>query len=352
MSKGNTMPSHVVALLFYLLLTVGVSADTNSSNTSFQDYIDEKQKIISQKVVDWSYSIDNGLSRWIYNADDKVYCDEQKKILDEYFFEENENSIDEFFKNEKFLDETEKRFVRVQFGAIFQSKESTEHMFKIRVQIPLSKTKKNIQLFIDNTEQDYFTDEASDNTKKAPDIGVSYSSLEYYGIKSKYSIVTNDLNVYIQARYSKAFKTSKWKIEPTQQFKYLIKDGWQEETNLYFDRTLEKSSLFRTTLNRRTRAHVDGMDYSLSFSYYRTAKRNTGLSLAQSFLGNTKFKTVDKPVSYSGISNYSTTVSWRQSIWRKWFIYEVQPAISFHRLYDYEPNYILRLNLEFYFGHI
>ena len=52
------------------------------------------------------------------------------------------------------------------------------------------------------------------------------------------------------------------------------------------------------------------------------------------------------------LGNYQTTVGWRQSIWRKWFIYELQPAISFHRQYDYEPNYMLRLNLNFYFGNI
>jgi hypothetical protein len=94
------------------------------------------------------------------------------------------------------------------------------------------------------------------------------------------------------------------------------------------------------------------MDYGLGFTYYHTAKKNSGLSLSQSFWGNTKYRTVDKPESFSGISNYTTAVTWRKSIWRKWFVYEVQPAVSFHRQYDYEPNYTLQFNIELYFGNI
>ncbi|MCK4973755.1 MAG: hypothetical protein KAR81_00760, partial [Sulfurimonas sp.] len=131
-------------------------------------------------------------------------------------------------------------------------------------------------------------------------------------------------------------------------------------TNIYFDRALEKFSLFRTTLHRKTKASYSGMDYRVAFSYYYTPKKKTGLSLTQSFWGNTKYRyTIDGTTDpatlsepYGGISNYVTAFAWRQSIWRKWFAYELQPAISFHRQYDYEPNYMLRLNLEVYFGNI
>ncbi|MCW8953602.1 MAG: hypothetical protein OQK48_01525 [Sulfurimonas sp.] len=345
------MSLRMIAVLLCLFLISQAVADTNTTTQTFEEYIDEKQKKISEKVVDWSYNIDNGLSRWIYNADDEAYCEEQEKILNERFFEDSDISVDDFFKNEKFIEETEKRFVRVRFGADFQSKESTDFNYKIRVQIPLSKTKKNIKLFFDNVERDYFTGDASDE-EKTPDVGLSYFSPDYYKLKSKYSIGTSGLNGYLRARYSRAYLSGKWKIEPTQQFKYSIDDGWQEETNVYFDRALEESSLFRTTLHRKTRAHVDGMDYSLGFSYFFIQSKKSGLSLSQSFWGNTKYRTLDKPESYSGISNYSTTVGWRQSIWRKWFAYEIQPGVSFHRQYDYEPNYILKFYVDFYFGNI
>ncbi|MCF6310470.1 MAG: hypothetical protein L3J19_08400 [Sulfurimonas sp.] len=344
------MSLRIISFMLYLLFIANAVADTNAT---FQDYIDEKQKNISKKVVDWSYNIDQGLSRWIYNADDETYCEEKEDKLNDKLFEDKDDSIDEFFKSDKFIDETIKRFVSLRLYSNFQSKESTTFNYKIRLHVPLTKTTKNIQLFIDNVEEDYFTDTtANDNNEEPPNVGVSYFSEDYHKIKSKYSIGTRGLNPYVRARYYRVFESGKWTIEPAQQFKYSLKYEWQEETYLYFDRRLNESSLFRTALSRGTRANVDGMNYGLGFTYYHTAKRDAGLSLSQSFSGNTKYRTIDKPDSYSGISNYQTAASWRQSIWRKWFVYEVQPAISFHRQYDYEPNYILNFNVELYFGNI
>ncbi|MCK4875902.1 MAG: hypothetical protein KAS26_08660, partial [Sulfurimonas sp.] len=288
------MSLRVATLILYLLFVVDISADTNTAAQPSQNYIDKKQKDISKKVVEWSYNIDNGLSRWIYNAEDEIYCEEQEQILNEKLFENNENSIDEFFKNEKFIDETEKRFLRIRLGTNLQSKNSTSFNYKIRVHIPLTKTKKNIKLFIDNIKQDYSDDTIADDTEKTPGIGVSYFSPEYHKIKSKYSLGTRGLNPYVRARYSRVFKAGNWKIEPTQQFKYSIKYDWSEETNIYFDRALEKFSLFRTTLHRKTKASYSGMDYRVAFSYYYTPKKKTGLSLTQSFWGNTKYRyTID-----------------------------------------------------------
>ena len=355
------MPLRVVALALYLLFVVDVSADTNSTAQPFQDYIDEKQKIISQKVIKLFKSIDEGIGSWFISSDNNISCEEKEKRLNSGFFKEKENSIDEFFKSDKYIDETEKNFLRIRLGSLLQSKDSTSFDYKIRARIPLSRTKKNFNLFIDSIKQDYSDDTITDDdTEKTPEIGVNYFSPEYHKIKSKYSIGTRGLNPYIRARYSMVFEAGNWKIEPTQQFKYSIKYEGQEETNIYFDRALKEFSLFRFALHRKTQAHMDGFDYRVDFFYYYTPKKTTGLSLRQSFWGNSKYRyTIDNstdPVTlsepYSGISNYQTTVSWRQSIWRKWFAYEVQPAISFHRQYNYEPNYMLRLNLDFYFGNI
>jgi hypothetical protein len=99
------------------------------------------------------------------------------------------------------------------------------------------------------------------------------------------------------------------------------------------------------------------MDYALSAQYFRSTKKDTGFGFSQSFYGNTEYEyTTEKGVpspkikKYGGIHDYVTTVTWRANIWRKWFYYEVQPSVSFHKQYDYEPNYRIRFFLDFYFG--
>jgi len=190
-----------------------------------------------------------------------------------------------------------------------------------------------------------------------PDIGVHYFAAETYGVESRYSLGFGGIHPFISARYNIPIKTNEWQINPVQLFKYSTKDEFEEETNIYFDKQLEELSLFRIQLHRKTQSKIDGMDYGLLLQYYWNPKKDTGLRLSQSFLGNTKYQyIVDGSVepahteTYSGVNNYVTSFSWRENIWRKWFYYEVRPGVNFEKQYDYEPNYTIRLFLDFYFG--
>lgn len=345
------MSSRLISAFVFLFFTLNLSADTNSSSYSFETYIDDSQRAISKKIIKWSDGIDKTVGSWLSTSDENTACDG----------EEVQNSIDEFFQSEKFINETEKSYLRISVGSLLQSKDSTTFNYKISAQLPLSRTKRNYKLFIEDIEENYFDDTTSNTSENetAPNIGINYFTKEFHGIESKYSIGFRGLSAFIRARYGRNFKSGKWIIEPTQQFKYSTKYFAEEETNIYFDRKLDDLSLFRVSLHRKTMARYEGMDYRFAFSYYLTPKIYKGVSISQIFWGNTKFKyvigstipaTLSEP--FGGISNYVTSVGFRRSIWREWITYEVQPAISFHREYDYKVNYMLQLKLNFYFGSI
>lgn len=341
----------VIVLISYLFV-VFAQAEDNTTNQTMEEYIDEKQKVFSKKVVNFFDSVDQSISQ-LAKPEETMTCDELEEQLNNDFFKE-QGSIDAFFKSDKFIDETEASFVRLRLGSIFQTKESADFSYKIRAQIPLSRTKKSFQLFIDDVEKNYFQSTAPVETTKSTntEVGVRYLAPDYKDIKSKYSIGMSSLVGYARARYSKEFKFENWLIVPTQQFKYSLESDWSEETNIYFDRALEENSIFRTTLHRKTQAHIDGFDYALGLSYYLTLSNRKGFSFTQQFWGNSKYVCDEHPSRYDGISDYSSFLSWRQNIFRKWITYEVQPGISFHRQYDYEPNFVLRFYVDFYFGNI
>ncbi|OHE00309.1 MAG: hypothetical protein A2W82_07430 [Sulfurimonas sp. RIFCSPLOWO2_12_36_12] len=346
------MSLRIIVLALYFFLVINGVADDNATKQTYREYIDEKQKKFSKKVVNLFDSVDKGISGWIDDSDDNISCDEMQARLDDEFLR-NQNSIDQFFKSDKYIDETEASYLRIRLGSVFQSKESTEFNYKIRAQIPLSRTKRSFQLFIDDVEENYFDAATPTETaEKSTEVGVKYTPEVRYDIKSKYSIGISSLVAYAKARYSKDFIFEKWLIQPTQQFKYSLESDWSEETNIYFDRTLKENSIFRTTLHRKTQAHMDGFNYAAAFSYYLTLSKRKGFSVSQQFWGNTKYVCLEHPEQYNGISDYSTIASWRQNIFRKWITYEVQPGVSFHRQYDYDPNYMLRFYVDFYFGNI
>ncbi|MFA5234642.1 MAG: hypothetical protein WC390_09600 [Sulfurimonas sp.] len=340
----------LVALFFYTTFTLNASQDSNISEQTFPEYIDEKQKNFSKTVTKLFNNVDSGISGWMEDSDENMTCDEMALALDEEFFQD-QNSIDAFFKSDKFIDETEASFLRIRLSSLFQSKEAADFKYKIRAQIPLSRTKKSFQLFIDDIEKSYFDTATSTEIKEgSTGIGISYFAPMYKDIKSKYSIGISSLTPYARARYYKDFNAMGLVIQPSQQFKYSLESEWSEETNIYIDKHLETNSIFRTTLHRKTQSHVDGFDYALALSYYLTLSKRKGFSISQQFWGNSKYVCEVAPEPYNGISNYSTFASWRQNIFRKWITLEVQPGISFHRQYDYEPNYVIGFYVDFYFG--
>lgn len=337
-----------VILLFFVFLNTQSFA--KSAQHQELTFLDTAHESISETVIDISDSIDDGLN---YFAEER---DTTQVFIDD-------NSADSFFQNKKFLEETDNAYVRIRTNYLIQSKESTDHDINVRASVPLSKTRKSLKLFIESFDDDEMNEMTTQNANdmdfsSAPTVGVSYFSPKTYGIKSKYRLGIRNTQPYVQARYNKVYESGRWKIEPVQSFVYSTKNDFSEETNLYCDKNLGDRSLFRVQLQRGTQSHLDGMNYGLGLSYYRTIDNRTGLNFSQSFSGNTKYRHVTNDATtpatlsntYAGLNNYVTAVNWRQNVWKKWFYYEVRPSVNFARQYDYKANYSLLVNLDFYFG--
>ena len=353
--RGRMIFKSIIVLSLFLSFC---NAENNVTTQNESNYIDETHATLSKQVLEWSDEIDATICDWV--GDDETNTTTVEANVSDTILEDKVRTVDSFFQNNKYLDETDDAYIRVRVDSFFQSKASNDLNFRVRVQLPLSESKKRLKVFVDaltlDNAQNILKDDKEENSL-APDIGINYFAPERYGIESKYSLGFSGLNPFVKARYNIPFTFNEWLIDPIQLFKYSTDDEFEEETNIYFDKQVEESSLFRIQLHRKTQTKIDGMDYGLSFQYYWSPKKDTGLRLSQSFLGNTKHPYIlDKDIepqqtkTYGGISNYITSFSWRENIWRKWFYYQVQPSVNFDKQYDYEPNYSIRLFVDFYFG--
>ena len=270
-------------------------------------------------------------------------------------FEEEVDTVDKFFQNDKYLDRTNETFIRIRSENYFESKGSNDFGMQVRVQIPLSKTKKRFKIFVDDLTLDNVNGILQD-TSDTPDIGIHYFASRHT-ILSRYSIGFSGIDPFVKARFNMPIAIDHWLIDPIQTFRYSTDKKFEEETNIFFDRKIDKSSFFRILLHRKTQDEIEGMDYALSTQYFHTGEKDTGFSVSQSFYGNTKYvysteQGIPHPKlkKYGGIHDYVTSFSWRANIWRKWFYYEVRPSVSFHKQYDYEPNYRMSFFFDFYLG--
>lgn len=269
--------------------------------------------------------------------------------------EEEVDAVDRFFQNDKYLNQTEETYIRIRSENYFESKGSNDFGVNVRVQMPLSKTKKRFKIFVDDLTLDN-VDEILKDTPETPDIGIHYFASKNK-ILSRYSIGLSGIHPFVKARFNMPIKIGNWLIDPIQTFRYSTDHQFEEETNIYFDKKIDNSSFFRILLYRKTQDEIEGMDYALSLQCFKIGKKDTGFGLAQSFLGNTEYmysteQGTPQPQlkKYGGIHDYVTSFSWRANIWRKWFYYEIRPSVSFHKQYAYEPNYSVRFFFDFYFG--
>lgn len=345
-----------------VVLSLLLSLCNANNNVTIQQeagYIDETHTTLSKKILEWSNTIDTTLSSWVGNDD--INTTIVGSNASDNTLENKVKTVDSFFQNNKYLNETEDTFIRVRVGSKFYSKSSNDFDLRLKGQLPLSKSKKSFKIFIDDVtldnDKNILRDDSEDDLSSVPDIGVHYFSPKTNGIESKYSLGLSGIHPFVKARYTLPFTLSEWLVDPVQLVKYSADDEFEEETNIYFDKQFKESSLFRIQLHRKTQTEIDGMDYGLSLQYYWSTKQDTGLRFSQSFWGNTKYQyTVEKNIelsqakNYSGINNYVTSFSWRENIWRKWFYYEVRPGVNFEKQYDYEPNYTVYIFLDFYFG--
>jgi hypothetical protein len=348
---------YIIRNIFLLTLTFSFSQAELNTTTPFEfDYIDETHKTISNKIIEWSSSIDTTLSSWGGNDDNNLTTETERK---QSVRPPNKRvkSVDSFFQNKKYLDETEETFVTLRLDSEFKSRESDDFRVKLGGQVALSKSKKRFKFFIDNATSDNVGNIMEEDASSSPELGFHYFAPDKYGIESKYSLGMRGIDPFVRARYYMTFETGAWYIDPSQTFKYSAGDKFEEETNIYFDRHFDDLSLFRFVMHRKTEEEKKGMDYAFTFQYYWSPIENIGLRVSQSFIGNTKYPyIIDSTIepiqteNYSGIYDYVSSFSLRHNIWRKWFFYEVRPGVNFHKIHDYEPNYTLRVFLDFHFG--
>ena len=313
-------------LLLPLLSFSFLCAQENPANTQ-ATFVDNTHEIISDYVYDASDSIDNVLSG-------NFFKEKEEARMNPLYY--GEDSIDAFFQTEKFKNETSQAYIRMRAEWLVQSKTNDSTDITVRAHIPLSKTKYTIKNFFKNSD----TNTTSNNEEND---GI-------FEFNSKYSIGASSFHPYIKARYFINYSVGEWLIQPAQTFRYSAKDKFDETTDLYFDRPLSKEQLFRFQTSRHTQQDYSGMDYTIALQYFQTLQHKDAISFTQSFWGNTKYKYQITDATYGGISNYSTSVNYRQNIWKKWFFYDITSGVNFHRMYDYKPNYTTMFSVDIYFG--
>lgn len=339
------------------------SAENNGINWFFyRDVVrgmDSFQHYISHKVTVFSSNIDHKFSR---KDEDEERIETLPGQLAKYENDEKvENTyaiskgIGAFFKDETYLDATNRSYVRLRGGYEYNQRGDNKFLQRISARIKLPKTSDRFQLFIGSEGGDSSAIAESPAESEKHDIGVKYFvptmldlldaslSVGFSGIK----------NPYIKGRIQYPVFIRSVLFRPVQQVMYSAENEFQEWTSFYFDRRTSGGAMKRVLLERSTQSGANGMNYMAQFSYFNTQSHGVGLNQYISINGRTEdladaYANGEKP--QEGVYSYAAGMIWRQKLGRDYLFYQLQPIVDFHEQYDYKANAIFKVTLELYFG--
>lgn len=325
------------------------------------DYI---QNNVSQKILIFSSNLDHTIQSWLKD-DTTTSTKEVKKSIEAeekaYSLYSIVNLYDDFFKDETYLNTTNRSYVRLIWGAEQNKEKGFEYFNNYSASLRLPKTEEALYFFIGDDEDNIITtNNNTNNENKTTGVGIKYvlNNLDilHASVFGGFRGITNPF-IKLRAQYPIAFKY--FLFRPVQYIEYSNNDEFREETVLYFDyRLKDKKDLIRLSLSRYTKTYLDGMNYSAELSYLSTIKHSVGFQIYTNLEGRTQAQSTQPAntkyniTPTAGIYNYSTGMVYKQQFFKKYLFYELQPFVEFDQQYDYNANYVFRANLELYFGDI
>lgn len=335
-------------------------AALSDDNRSDEWNIDRFQNYWSRKLILFASTLDQKLSD-NFSSDDNVSVPlpYPNTIINKERAQETYRTsigLDEFFKDGTYLDTTNRSYIKLSGGYLYDKLGDSSPFYKITARIKLPKTQEKLQLFIGDDTQEITKLPNGQYGSTNKGVGVKYFIPSIFDrLYSSAAIgITSIDKPYASTRIEYPFFAGDWLVKPMQNFKLSRENKFEEWTTLYFDRRVDEDELFRVLFERSTKSDIEGMNYVSQLSYMNTHKNGSGFNHYIAMNGRTKDLTgtvyENGSIPQKGIFEYSIGTVWRQQIFRNYMFYQLQPIVSFHEQYGYKTNYIFRMSLDFYFG--
>lgn len=286
----------------------------------------------------------------------------KKDILQEADENDLEKIIyfDTLFQEENYIGIRNQSYVLLDSMITTNSLYDDEISSNIKAKLHLPKTQKSLHLIIDNEVDD----ELDKNFKPLKGYkttqsiyGIEYTVPEFVeNIETRARVAISHSLPYAQYSIAYPFNFLGISSKIYQDIKYYTKDGYKEQTELYFNKPFKDKGLLRYSVNRTTEENLKGTRYSNAFTYFYSFKPNQAVSLYVSAGKDTGYEinngNLNSPKRRGWFDGYEAGVHLKGRLYKKWLNYTIHPKINFSRAFDYKENYSLSFGLELWFGNI
>jgi hypothetical protein len=349
--------------LILILIQLSLHAKESSHNleNSFEQSIDFAHQHISSFIKGVGTYADKKLDTWLRDANESETFFNEDSSAKTY---ELEKRVDYFFLEKKYLESTNRSYIRMGIGESISSTGESKLNYAFSAKIDLGESKKRLHLFMDDLRRDeqnrdLETQSAvlSESTDQAT-VGLSYFYPQKYGLHMKSAIAIHGLNPFARVRLEYPIYMGRWSFLAAQKVIYSLKHKFEEQSDLYLDNRVGSYSLVRLFASRSTTQDSNGMYYSSGIQYFYNPQHNRGLSLSLYANGNTKYgdyelNTRTNLSTYTNKNQFYSYIlapSWRENIYKDWLFFQITPSVVWHEERDYDRSYNLAFSFDLYFG--
>lgn len=271
--------------------------------------------------------------------------------------------LDNFFGTDRADDEANNTRIRIYTVSTKFEGETASTEGNIKLQLVLPKTQKRLQLIVESDEEDIDNNnsaatQSNNNTAAAGSESASQkaadattAALRYIvdtaGIRTSFDAglrFTSKPQVFYRLRFRRNVSLGRWIFRPVEQIRWVQDEGHTSDTDLDFDRKINKKWLFRVVNN----IFWNDQDYNIELtngpSWFQTINEKMGLSY------NLRVNSSNTP-SFA-VNNYSASVGFRQLLYKNWFFWTISPAVNFPRENNFHRTPSLTLRFDAILGSI
>ena len=262
--------------------------------------------------------------------------------------------LDSFFQADRMEIEENKTSLRLKLSSFFEEGETYDVKLSARLRLALPGLEDKFHLYINSVfEEDDISvtdplNEPSDvnNTEKNTDVSLRYFFKAAkkrnfsFRVGVRFDKFTPEL--YAGPRFSLSNGFGQWTIRFTDKLTYFTDNGWENRSDIDFERALADNLFFRTNLKGSWYEDAPGYFYSLNNTLFQTIDADRAIAYQQ----NTYFQT--SPCNE--LSKVLVRVKYRSRIWRAWLFYEISPQMTFPREHDFDAIPGITVSLEGVFG--
>jgi hypothetical protein len=261
------------------------------------------------------------------------------------------NQVDDFFGGTRTDDEQNRSTMRLFAQRNKRDSLDPEDEINVRLNLKFPTLEKKLKDALDFSD-DQAPAEAKSPSQLTPKEKVKQRVIDFRRLTKDWIFSTDSsLRLKLPLQFVQRFRVrrnfyenDKWVMRFAEEITWFSRDGWQEFSELYWDRKINENYLFRFYNSKTLTEARNVFSTSHGPSLYHTINDRKALSY------DFRLSYQDYGLGHFNLDNQALSLTYRQKVYKEWLFFEIRPSIEFPRTSHFKKEHVLFVKLEGVFG--